>query len=63
MAASVYRIDRISERPPQLAVFLFALFAASALVVNGTSVWTGRALQAGFDVLEIFGLAHLYSAL
>jgi hypothetical protein len=26
------------------------------------SVWTGRALQAGFDDQEITGLAHLYSA-
>src|SRR5262245_58378433 len=29
----------------------------------GTSVWTGRVLQAGRDDLEITGLAHLYSAL
>ena len=29
----------------------------------GTSVWTGRALQVGYDGLEIVGLAHLYSAL
>jgi hypothetical protein len=29
----------------------------------GTHVWTDRALQAGFDDLEIIGLAHLYSAL
>jgi hypothetical protein len=29
----------------------------------GTSVWTGRASQAGYDDLEIIGLAHLYSAL
>jgi hypothetical protein len=29
----------------------------------GTSVWTGRALQAGYDDLEMIGLAHLYSAL
>jgi hypothetical protein len=29
---------------------------------HGTSVWTGRAVQAGFDDLEIIGLAHLYSA-
>ena len=28
----------------------------------GTSVWTGRALQVGYDGLEIVGLAHLYSA-
>jgi hypothetical protein len=34
-----------------------------ALVVNGTYVWTGRASQAGYDDLEIIGLAHLYSAL
>ena len=25
-------------------------------------VWTGRAVQAGCDDLEIIGLAHLYSA-
>jgi hypothetical protein len=31
--------------------------------VHDPSVWTGRALQAGFDDLEVFGLAHLYSAL
>jgi hypothetical protein len=30
--------------------------------VHGTSVWTGRALQVGYDGLEIIGLAHLYSA-
>jgi hypothetical protein len=29
---------------------------------HGTSVWTGRAVQAGCDDLEIIGLAHLYSA-
>jgi hypothetical protein len=29
----------------------------------GTSVWTGRVLQAGCDDLEMTGLAHLYSAL
>lgn len=33
------------------------------LSVFGTSVWTGRALQVGYDSLEIIGLAHLYSAL
>jgi hypothetical protein len=30
---------------------------------HGTSVWTGRALQAGYVDLQMFGLAHLYSAL
>jgi hypothetical protein len=30
---------------------------------HGTSVWTGRALQAGYWDLEIIGPAHLYSAL
>jgi len=30
---------------------------------TGTSVWTGRALQAGSDDLEIIGLALLYPAL
>jgi hypothetical protein len=29
----------------------------------GTSVWTGRAWQAGSDDLEIIGLALLYPAL
>jgi len=33
------------------------------MAVIGTSVWTGRALQVGYDGLEIVGLAHLYSAL
>jgi hypothetical protein len=28
--------------------------------VSGTSVWTGRALQAENDDLEMIGLAHLY---
>jgi hypothetical protein len=31
--------------------------------VTGTYVWTGRALQAECDDLEMIGLAHLYSAL
>jgi len=30
---------------------------------DGTSVWTGRALQAGCDDLETIGLALLYPAL
>ena len=30
---------------------------------NGTSVWTGRALQAESDDLEVIGLALLYPAL
>ena len=30
---------------------------------NGTTVWTGRALQVGFDDLEAIGLALLYPAL
>jgi hypothetical protein len=34
-----------------------ALAAASC-----TCVWTGRAVQAGCDDLEMIGLAHLYSA-
>ena len=38
-------------------------FAALQESGNGTSVWTGRALQVGYDGLEIVGLAHLYSAL
>jgi hypothetical protein len=47
------------------------LFAAVDESAYGTSVWTGRALQVGYDDLEIIGyddleiigLAHLYSAL
>ena len=35
----------------------------SPMAALGTSVWTGRALQVGYDGLEIVGLAHLYSAL
>jgi len=30
---------------------------------HGPSVWTGRALQAENDDLEMIGLAHLYPAL
>jgi hypothetical protein len=30
---------------------------------HGTTVWTGRALQVGFDDLEAIGLALLYPAL
>jgi hypothetical protein len=37
--------------------------ATDQMSVVGTSVWTGRALQVGYDGLEIVGLAHLYSAL
>jgi hypothetical protein len=35
----------------------------NGMTASGTSVWTGRALQVGYDGLEIVGLAHLYSAL
>src|SRR5262249_60681622 len=35
----------------------------SLLSASSTSVWTGRALQAGSDDLEIIGLALLYPAL
>src|SRR5947208_6320236 len=34
-----------------------------AFPLNGTSVWTGRALQAESDDLEVIGLALLYPAL
>jgi hypothetical protein len=33
------------------------------MTAYGTSVWTGRALQAGYDDLEMVGLALLYPAL
>jgi hypothetical protein len=38
-------------------------FAALHESGTGTSVWTGRALQARFDDLEVIGLALLYPAL
>ena len=38
-------------------------FAALHESVSGTSVWTGRALQAESDDLEVIGLALLYPAL
>ena len=38
-------------------------FAALHESACGTSVWTGRALQAGSDELKIIGLALLYPAL
>jgi hypothetical protein len=38
-------------------------FAAMHESGPGTSVWTGRALQAGSNDLEIIGLALLYPAL
>jgi hypothetical protein len=47
--------ERFAEMPD------FSL-APRAPSIHGTSVWTGRAVQAGFDDLEIIGLAHLYSA-
>jgi hypothetical protein len=37
--------------------------APRAPSIHGTCVWTGRALQAGYDDLEIVGLALLYPAL
>ena len=37
--------------------------ASRAPSIHGTSVWTGRALQARFDDLEVIGLALLYPAL
>jgi hypothetical protein len=43
--------------------FSFTKLLHRTLVANGTSVWTGRAVQAGSDDLEMIGLAHLYSAL
>src|SRR5215510_11190886 len=35
----------------------------SGATALGTTVWTGRALQVGFDDLEAIGLALLYPAL
>src|SRR5262245_32430052 len=39
------------------------LIRAAGMSANGTSVWTGRALQAESDDLEVIGLALLYPAL
>ena len=36
--------------------------ALRAPSIHGPSVWTGRALQAENDDLEMIGLAHLYPA-
>ncbi|MFY9698018.1 MAG: hypothetical protein WAK34_06790, partial [Rhodoplanes sp.] len=38
-------------------------YAPVHAAVSGTSVWTGRALQAESDDLEVTGLALLYPAL
>ena len=38
-------------------------FAETATSESGPSVWTGRALQAESDDLEVIGLALLYPAL
>jgi hypothetical protein len=43
--------------------FASLLIVAAHESPPGTSVWTGRALQAGFDDLEMIGLALLYPAL
>ena len=40
-----------------------AIFFATRKSGSGTSVWTGRALQAESDDLEVTGLALLYPAL
>src|SRR5262249_55328103 len=40
-----------------------APFFGSPIAAIGTSVWTGRALQAESDDLEVIGLALLYPAL
>jgi hypothetical protein len=47
---------------PTNADYVKKVLANSEPSTHGTSVWTGRAVQAGFDDLEIIGLAHLYSA-
>jgi hypothetical protein len=39
------------------------LFSENGKPAYGTFVWTGRALQAGFDDPEMIGLALLYPAL
>jgi signal transduction histidine kinase len=57
------------DRPPRCSVSVYdPSHSAGQIMIRsmslyGTSVWTGRALQVGYDGLEIVGLAHLYSAL
>lgn len=51
------------ERQRRLITTGCPITAVVPMSANGTSVWTGRALQVGYDGLEIVGLAHLYSAL
>ena len=50
-------------RPRPTAPRTNSMIEKSVTSGYGTSVWTGRALQVGYDGLEIVGLAHLYSAL
>jgi hypothetical protein len=49
--------------PERFAETLDPPLAPRAPSIHGTCVWTGRTLQAGYDDLEIVGLALLYPAL
>jgi hypothetical protein len=51
----------IQSKLPAIAGELIEQYGATSGI--GTFVWTGRALQAGFDDLEMIGLALLYPAL
>jgi hypothetical protein len=49
--------------PERFAETSDSSLASRAPSIHGTSVWTGRALQAESDDLELIGLAILYPAL
>jgi transposase len=49
----------LEKRGDRIRIVLLRLLTAAC----GTFVWTGRALQAGYDDLEMVGLALLYPAL
>jgi len=57
------RLTKNGQLQPSIGGLFIFERTSGALSLIGTSVWTGRALQAKYDDLEIIGLAHLYLAL
>jgi hypothetical protein len=56
-------IHQAKSNPQLLDDQIFSERIASAISAIGPSVWTGRALQAECDDLELMGLAPLHPAL